>query len=350
MSALEDRPNPLGHIRFPHAFNPSNLVRTVEETAKVQSKLVEQMATYRLPQIDWAGLDRATKQYEELVQHSLDYTTRFSAMLDASRKSWEQTQKTIQSVITSNNFLETFAQSQRMAERMAETLLRLPTILPDFTVLQDRVIVRDLILPPAGECRDYGPVLPLEEIIQEDITFDPVEFEEAAQEASERPASLEEAEPTLDTVRAPLFLHSLDLDLQEKIFQILPPEADLIDDTIALYEPRKAGIYILTQYGWVKEEEGVSTQTICIIQYLRRIGKRPEQPCASLTEIAEAVAKRAVSIRTARSSASNRIARIEEICMERNLKPILIRSAGLWRINTELTHWDAIPVKPWVHI
>ncbi len=358
MSAPEDQRNPLGHIRFPHAFNPSNLIRTVEETAKFQSKIVDQMATYRLPQIDWAELAHTTKRYEELVQSSLDYTTRFSAMIDASRKSWEQAQKTIQSVVMSSSFLNMLEQSRLTVERMSESLLQLPDFTEHLSVLQDRIIFRDLVLPdtfmpPAGECRTYGTMLPVEEIIREDLTFDPVDFsvpsmrrEASAPLATEEPVAIPEAQKP----SAPLFLQKIFLHDGLEILEGLPEEAELIDEAIALYAPFKSGLLILVQAGyWIKEKDGVTPQSIEIVQYMRRIGKRPGQPWANATELARNLAPDAQCIATGRRSIANRMSRMQAICKKHHAKPLFTKVKGLWRINTDLTRWDDVGFMPSYH-
>jgi hypothetical protein len=360
--STDDRPNPLGHIRFPHSFDPGTIAQKVEEAQKLANTLAGQYAAYRPPQLDLAAIESVTKRFDTMVKSSTDYAARLEAMLDASRKSWEQTQKTVESIVKSSSFLAALEHSRLVAEKMSEALLHLPDFTKHLSILQDRIIFKDIVLPdtfmpPAGECREYGTMLPVEEIIREDIILDPVDIamtttchvDVGAPETKEQDISPVEVWSTGEKASAPIFLQKLNLVLQEKLFDVLPPEADLIDETIALFEPRKAGIFILTQQGWLKEEEGVTAQGIRVIQYLRRIGKRPGQPCASLTELASALAKRAASIRTSRSSISNRIARIEEICMEHNLKPIVIRSGGLWRINSALTHWDTVTTKPWIH-
>lgn len=358
MSAPEDRPNPLGHVRFPHAFDPSSFIRTVEETAKFQSKFVEQLATVRLPQIDWAGIDRVNKRYEELIRNSLDYTTHFSAMLEASRKSMERAQETIASVVTSGSFLAAFDQSRRLAESISQSVLRLPNILEGLSVLEDRVIFKDLVLPdtfmpPAGECRDYGAVLPLEEIIRADLLLDPVEFStpavHTASPATDAPPSSEE-QPIAVRPSAPLFLQRIFLHDGAEILEGLPEDAELIDEAIALYAPFKSGLLIFVQAGyWIKEKDRVTPQSIEIVQYMRRIGKRTGDPWANATELATHLAPSRMSIGSGRRSIANRMSRLQSICKKHKAKPLFLKVGNLWRINTDLTRWDDVGFMPAYH-
>jgi hypothetical protein len=364
MSASDDRKNPLGHIRFPHAFDPSDFIQQVEEATKFQSKIIEQLATYRSPPIDLTAFTNFSKRFDEMVKSSLDYSTRFTTILDASRKSWEQAQKTIQSIVTSSSFLDAIEHSHLMMERMSESLVRLPDFTEHLSILQDRVIFKDIVLPdtfmpPAGECREYGTMLPLEEIIREDLLLDPVEFSAPATHATSPTIPTTDVSPTISSPEtqpidakpsAPLFLQRIFLHDGAEILEGLPEGAELIDEAIALYAPHKSGLLILVQSGyWMKEKDGVTPQSIEIVQYLRRIGKRTGEPWANATELAKHLAPDAQNIATGRRSIANRMSRLQSICKAYKCKPLFLKTGNLWRINTDLTRWDAVGFMPSYH-
>ncbi len=357
-------PNSFGH---PHLTptDVSELQKEMKRMQEIGSVLAKEYETYRPPQIDYAEIDRTRKMIEESARVGQEYATRFSTMLRESQKDWQRARETISSIVNSDDFRRATEQARQIAESVTENVLYTSKILEGFDVLQDRVIFKDIVIAepivlPTQQI-DLGPVdLPLfsDEIVLEDVTLDPIVFDlprrkEALTPVEAAPPSthpLQQESPKAGMQAPTFFIQKFQPDDALEIFNQLPPGADLIDDVIALYEPRKAGILLLTQLGWIKKSKGVTGQTIRVVQYLRRIAKRPGEPHASLTELGRALAKRAASPRTARSSIHNRLNHLEQICFEHNCKPIVVKHGHFWKINTDLTHWDDVAVKPWVHL
>ncbi len=262
---------------------------------------------------------------------------------------WEETNKVISQAlagICDSGRLKAISESVAEASMQAAAIMERASKLSAASLsifVTDHVIAKDIILDQGNISLAYEEDVVIEEIIldQQEIQLPNV------------PPPIVDESPTkhgMGTASAPTFLRTITVDLdKEEIYELLPPEADLIDETIALYEPHKAGIFILTTRGWKKEVDGVGKQSIRLIQYVRRIAKRTGSPCASLTELAEHLTKRAANLDHARSSVGNRIRRIRNICDEYNCKPILIKSGGLWRINPALSRWDNINYLPPVH-
>lgn len=359
MSAPDDRSNPLGHLRF-NTPDYSAISRQMEEMQNVGRMFTEQFASYRPPQIDFAELNRMTKTVEELTRGAQGHIQQFTDMLGESQKGWQEAQKTIQAVLKSSDFQHTLEHAHRMTQSVSNALFQLPHLMDGFSVIQDHIIVKDLILqesfmPPAGECRGYGSILPFEEIIRQNITLDSVTFTSTSMREAvagrsateERITASAEEKTTEEKSSAPLFIQHINLSDGREIFEHLPEGAELIDEMIALYEPFKAGLFICVQTGyWIKEEDEVTPQSIKIIQYLRRIGKRPGHPWANATELAKHLAPRAQCIATGRRSIANRMSRLQQICKDHNTKPLFMKVKGLWRINPDLTYWDRVGYMP----
>jgi hypothetical protein len=352
MDSSDDRSNPLGHIRFPQT-DYSALAQKILDAQERGSKYLEDFSSYRVPQIDWEGLNRNQKKFAEMVQHAQESGARFQKIIAESSERWGKTEKTMRTLVEniekSMDFQEKITRSLSVTEAVSDALLRLPDIAEKFSVWQDRIIVKDLAF---RSDMDFG--VAVEEIVRQDIVLEPVEITLTDVPSSRSSVTQKDVPPTAPSAlkkhSRPLHVQHITLSANDvDFFDVLPEGADLIDETIALYETRKAGILLLTQLGWMKETKGVTGQTIRMVQYLRRIGKRPGQTYASLTELAQAFAKRAAVPDTARSSISNRIKRLEDICFQRNCKPIVVKHGQFWKINMELTFWDQTAIKPWVH-
>ena len=207
----------------------------------------------------------------------------------------------------------------------------------------DRVLFKSLEMGQAASTKQEKSSLPDTTVLRD------LELESVPLSGEQTESTTEST--TIDRVPLPFsFIRTIDCGPDGTCFETLPEEADLIDECIALYEPFKAGIFILVQSGrWIKEKDDVTPQSIKIVQYLRRIGKRPGSPWANATELAKHLAPDAQCIASGRRSIENRMHRLRQICDEYHTKPLFIKSGSLWRINTDLTFWDRVGFMPSYH-
>ncbi|MFA6038706.1 MAG: hypothetical protein WCV62_01570 [Candidatus Peribacteraceae bacterium] len=333
-------------------FDLSEMLKGIEEAEKWRRKSIEQIATIRFPTIDVTSIVRTMETVTQAVRSGTEWYERHRAGIASSIERYQKIMENTR-LILENGTLE------RMLKAAQDSMERISSIVPQspsaFEMLEQHVLLKDFPAPLVEkEQFSNKDSSPAQEIILQSMELPPETIGRPTWNAKEpllpfgRDAALpaSEAAASVPTV---FFQHVL-LSETAKRFEILPEEADLIDEAIALYLPHKAGIFLFTQAGfWIKEEDGVTPQSIRIIQFFRRIGKRPGAPCMSAKELAKHLAPRGSSLKTGCSSIHNRIHRIQEICMEYNTKPILIKSGSLWRINPELTRWDNVGFMPEYH-
>jgi hypothetical protein len=360
MSVPNDQPNPLGHIRFPN-IDVSRFCKSIEQATKMNSSMIEKLAAYTPPQFDYGQLARLSDGLLETMRNSQEQANRFNEILAGSTRGIEAALKAIHTVVDGSDFQRAIAQACSVTERISDIVLQMPTITDTFSQIQDRIIFKDLILgnsfmPPAGEYRHLDPPLPLEQIVFEDITLNPVEFARGTSDTTPSSVCEQEAIPSPrtdsaeKTISAPFFLQHVIVRDGAEILEGLPEGAELIDEAIALYAPHKSGLLILVQSGhWIKEKDGVTPQSIEIVQYLRRIGKRTGEPWANATELAKNLAPDAQNIATGRRSIANRMSRLQSICKDYKCKPLFLKTGNLWRINTDLKYWDSVGFMPSYH-
>ncbi len=325
-------------------FAVDALLKHHEQSMKTLERL--SLTSFRMPTLP--DLTRISESMSSALRAAEERQRAFAEALPRHMETYEHIHKTMESLcdpVRLKSITESIASASTRAIAMAERMAEYHSAFSGFVT--DRVIVKDFVLD-----QEDMPIAS-EEIILEDLVLEPQEIQLADAPPSVADEVIEEsAERKKDAtpaVSAPAFLQTLTVDLEEKFYEFPPADADYLDETIALYEPHKAGIFILTTCGWRKEEKRVGKQSIRLIQYVRRIAKRTGNPCATLTELSEHLTKRAMNPDHARSSISNRIQRIQQICEQYNCKPILIKSGGLWRINPALTRWDAVNYLPPVH-
>lgn len=326
----------------------SEMLKRIEEAEKWRRKSVEQIAAFRFPTIDVTGIARTTEAITQTVRSGTEWYERFHAGIASSIERYQKIMDSTRLILDSGALERTLRTVQESMESISSIVPQIPSA---FTILEQHVLLKDLpvLLDEKARFQDENSSSTQEIILQRvEITPEMIErnIEEPLLPKRDAASPSAEAAASVPTV----FFQHVRLSETAKRFEILPEEADLIDEAIALYLPHKSGIFLFTQAGfWIKEEDSVTPQSILLIQFLRRIGKRPGNPCASTTELAKHLAPGRLSLATGRRSINNRIHRIQEICMEYNTKPILIKSGGLWRINPELSLWDQVGFMPEYH-
>jgi len=145
--------------------------------------------------------------------------------------------------------------------------------------------------------------------------------------------------PARERATATVIGITIDLTLETPYLLSLPADAKLLDQNIAIQSEGGSMLYFRSQYGWFPER--VKPQAITLIRELWKIRlSGASHPYQRLTDLGKVISE-AMTPRTIRTTASNRIREVQRLCTKHGFDKMAIfqKSAGRWGLNPNLSYW-----------